>query len=354
MTLPENVKNQWHNILVKQADLVLTQLIAKVMNKNGKYLVEFAGEKVIEVSENQSILDASLLAGIPHFHACGGNAKCSTCRVLIIEGENHLTSPNQKESSLKNQMHFPPNVRLACQTRVTGSPVKLGRIIQDESDIGLYVGSAAGDSTQQLGEEKEMALLFLDIRNFTHIVENHPAFDVIHIIRKLFSSFQARIETNKGRIVETAGDGLYAVFGYQTKKEQSAQLAVQAGYSMFADLQILNETYFIPHFEQKIDIGIGIHIGKVVTGSVRIGTGDHTIVMGYAVNIASRLQTATKELNNDFIVSSEIYSLLINPSTIEPTSIVVKGVPSPLTVYLLGKPYKQTNQSTEPDKEQDK
>ena len=313
------------------------------MNKNEKYLVEFAEEKVIEVSENQSILDASLLAGISHFHVCGGNAKCSTCRVLIIEGDDHLTPPSQKESFLKNQMHFPPNVRLACQTHVVGSPIKLRRIIQDESDVGLYVGSAAGDSTQQLGEEKEMALLFLDIRNFTHIVENHPAFDVIHIIRKLFSSFQSTIETNKGKIVETAGDGLYAVFGYETTKEQSAQLAVQAGYSMLTDLQILNETYLIPYFEEKIEIGIGIHVGKVVTGSVRIGAEDHSIVMGYAVNIASRLQAATKELNNDFIVSSEIYSLLIYTSTLEPKSIVVKGVSSPLAVYLLGKPYKQTN-----------
>ena len=313
------------------------------MNKNGKYLVEFAEEKVIEVSENQSILDASLLAGISHFHVCGGNAKCSTCRVLIIEGDDHLTPPSQKESFLKNQMHFPPNVRLACQTHVVGSPIKLRRIIQDESDVGLYVGSAAGDSTQQLGEEKEMALLFLDIRNFTHIVENHPAFDVIHIIRKLFSSFQSTIETNKGKIVETAGDGLYAVFGYETTKEQSAQLAVQAGYSMLTDLQKLNETYLIPYFEEKIEIGIGIHVGKVVTGSVRIGAEDHSIVMGYAVNIASRLQAATKELNNDFIVSSEIYSLLINTSTLEPKSIVVKGVSSPLAVYLLGKSYKQTN-----------
>ncbi len=63
-------------------------------------------------------------------------------------------------------MHFPPNVRLACQTRVVGGPVKLRRIIQDETDIGLYAGSATGDITQQLGEEKELALMFLDHENF--------------------------------------------------------------------------------------------------------------------------------------------------------------------------------------------
>jgi|KBSSwiStaDraftv2_1062776.scaffolds.fasta_scaffold108186_2 adenylate cyclase len=314
------------------------------MKENGENLIEFIGERVLAIAEEQSILDASLSAGIPHFHACGGNAKCSTCRVLVVEGIDRLTPPNQKESFLKSLMHFPPNVRLACQTRVTAGPVKLRRIIQDETDIGLYVGSAAGDSTQQLGEERDLALMFLDIRNFTHIVENHPAFDVIHIIRKLFSSFQARIESSKGKIVETTGDGVYAVFGYETGKEESAQAAVQTAYSMLEDLQILNETYFIPHFEERIKAGIGIHTGKVVSGTVRVGTENHSVVMGFPVNIASRLQNATKELNNEFIVSSDIFNLLIDPPALKSQSIFVKGVSHPLTVYLMGNPYQQANE----------
>jgi adenylate cyclase len=317
------------------------------MKENGENLIEFIGEKVIAIKEEQSILDASLSAGIPHFHACGGNAKCSTCRVLVIEGNDRLTPPNQKESFLKSLMHFPRNVRLACQTRVTASPVKLRRIIQDETDIGLYVGSAAGDSTQQLGEERDLALMFLDIRNFTHIVESHSAFDVIHIIRKLFSSFQSRIEINKGKIVETTGDGMYAVFGYETEKQESAQAAVQTAYSMLEDLQILNETYFIPHFEERIKAGIGIHTGKVVSGSVRVGTENHSVVMGFPVNIASRLQNATKELNNEFIVSSDIFNLLIDPPALTSQSIFVKGVSHPLTVYLMGNPYQQANERSQ-------
>jgi adenylate cyclase len=313
------------------------------MEESEKYLVEFVGEKVVEIFKGQSILNASLSAGIPHFHACGGNAKCSTCRVLIFEGGGSLTPPTQKENFLKNQMHFPPSVRLACQAHVTGDTVKLRRIIQDETDIGLYVGSAAGDSTQQLGEEKQMALLFLDIRNFTKIVETHPAFDVIHIIRKLFSSFQSRIESYGGKIVETAGDGLYAVFGYETTKEQSAKAAVRAAYSMLEDLETLNETYLLPYFEERIEAGIGVHIGKVISGTVRVGAEDHSVVMGYAVNIASRLQTATRELNNNFIVSSEIYRLLSGASAIPPESIMVKGVSNPLTVYLMGKQFNSLN-----------
>jgi ferredoxin len=67
------------------------------MKKNEKFLVEFVNEKEFYVPRDQSILQASLAAGIPHFHACGGNAKCSTCKVLILEREESLNQPNQKE-----------------------------------------------------------------------------------------------------------------------------------------------------------------------------------------------------------------------------------------------------------------
>ncbi len=149
----------------------------------------------------------SLSAGIPHIHVCGGNARCSTCRVLVLEGGEWLTPPNEKENLLKNQMRFPPNIRLACQTYVSGEPVKLRRIIQDETDIDLYVGSAAGTSTQQSGEEKELVLFFLDIRNYTPFVETHLPFDVIHIVRKLFAVFQNIIKSNGVRLWNPRGMG---------------------------------------------------------------------------------------------------------------------------------------------------
>ena len=181
-------------------------------------------------------------------------------------------------------------------------------------------------------------------------VESYPAFDVIHISRKLFSSFQYSIENNKGKIVETTDDGFYTVFGYETKKPQSAESAVQAAYSILADLETLSDAYFLPHFEEKIQIGIGVHLGKVVSGILRVGTEDHSVVMGFPVNIASRLQNATKELNNEFIVSAEVYNLLISPPVLQSQLIVVKGISTPLMIYLMGKPYKQTDKLIQNDK----
>lgn len=307
---------------------------------SSKYLIEYPKEGCVYMQEGQTILDASLSAGIPLFHVCGGKARCSTCRVLVIEGIEFLTPLNAREHLLKDQMNFPPNVRLACQSSLTGGPVKLKRIIQDETDIDLYVGNAAGRLTQELGQEKELILFFLDIRDFTPFVESHLAFDVIHIIRKLFSVFQSIIKTNGGRILETAGDGIYAIFGYSQERLKSVQSAVQSGLSILEDLKVMNEDYFITHFDANIQIGIGIHIGKVVSGSVTIGDENRLIVMGLPVNIASRLQAATKDLNNSFIVSEDIYNLLPNPPTDStPTQLQVKGVSTPLTVYLIGQPY---------------
>ena len=317
------------------------------MSKSEKFLVEFVNEKKFFVLKNQSILQASLAAGIPHFHACGGKAKCSTCRVLILEGGKSLTRPGQKEKVLKNKMQLPPQVRLACQTHITSGPVKMKRIIQDETDIDLYVDRKGKRSTQQMGKEAELILFFLDIRNFTRFVETHLPFDVIHIIRKLFAVFQNHIEANGGKIIETAGDGLYAVFGTGTDNVKQADRAVAAAYSIFSELEKMNRDYFVNHFNQQIDIGIGMHVGKVVSGSIRLGDAEHTIVMGYPVNIASRLQNATKTLNNNFIVSAAFYNLLQQPPMAPFRSIRVKGIANALRVFLMGKAYRDMNDTTD-------
>jgi adenylate cyclase len=175
--------------------------------------------------------------------------------------------------------------------------------------MGLYLGDGLGASSQQIGEERELVLFFLDLRNFTPFVESHLAFDIIHIVRKLFSVFQNIIESNNGKIIETAGDGLYAVFGCDRSPRQSVESSVQAALLILQDIETLNETYFKVHFNADVQIGIGVHIGRVISGVIQIGSEERMIVMGYPVNIASRLQNATKLLNNSFVISSEVYNL---------------------------------------------
>lgn len=194
--------------------------------------------------------------------------------------------------------------------------------------------------TQETEAEKEMALFFLDIRNFTPLVEKYQASDVIHIVKKLFSTFQNIIRIHHGRIIETSGDGFYAAFGLDRDVTEAVNAAVQAGMAILKTLENLNARSLEKNLRQRIDVGIGVHVGKVATGNLHLGSNDHFVVMGYPVNVASRLQAATKELNNNFIVSSAVFNVLKNPLlNCAPVKANLKGVTGPCELHLIGKAY---------------
>lgn len=194
--------------------------------------------------------------------------------------------------------------------------------------------------SQETETEKEMALFFLDIRNFTGLAEKHQATDVIHIVKKLFSRFQNIIRIYHGRIIETTGDGFYAAFGFDRDVREAVNAAVQAGIAILNELDHLNAQTFEKNLHQRIDVGIGVHVGKVAVGSLHLGSKDHFVVMGYAVNVASRLQAATKELNNNFIVSSDVFRIVNNPLLQgETVKARLKGVSDLCEMHLIGRAY---------------
>ena len=88
------------------------------------YILE---KQAIVTDPTETILEVSLRAGIPHAHACGGIARCSTCRVVIVEGIENCPARNPLEEKLANRLHFMPDIRLACQTSI-GGDVELRRL----------------------------------------------------------------------------------------------------------------------------------------------------------------------------------------------------------------------------------
>jgi len=305
-----------------------------------KLKIDLINEKSFEIVEDQTILQASLEAGIPHYHACGGKARCSTCRVVVQQGEKYLSSPNKAELKLREQKKFPENVRLACQTKVIASDVKIQRIIKDEEDLNLYVYGKSSENIQTIGDEKSMALFFLDIRDFTPFIEKHLPFDVIHIVRRLNILFNEVITIHKGKIIEYSGDGIYAVFGFDEPIREAVNNAYEAGKQILSSLNKLNDNYITKYFDYKIDAGIGLHAGRVIAGKTRVKENNNYTVMGFPVNVAARLESSTKELNNNFIVSEYVYGMLAEQKSVtEQKQINLKGVSEPFVVRLMGKPF---------------
>ncbi|WP_460893852.1 adenylate/guanylate cyclase domain-containing protein [Rufibacter soli] len=305
------------------------------------FQIDFRGEKVIPVEPGQTVLEASLAAGIPHYHACGGKGQCTTCRVLVLHGKEHLSPLSSHEKAIKAVRKFPDDVRLACQTLVTGPTVQVQRLIKDDTDRYIFInGDEESSITEVMGVRRKLALFFIDIRNFTPFIESHLPFDVIHIMRRIFTLVRNALEHYGGQIIDTAGDGLYAVFGLDTKIRKATEAAVLAGIKILEDIKIFNNTYMRPYFHHAFEVGIGVHVGKVIYGNVGIGLNNNLTVMGYPVNVAARLQAATKELNNSFIISERAYSLLKNPPYAkDATYLQLKGVSKPMEIRLIGKPY---------------
>ena len=304
--------------------------------------LEFINEQTLKAAPGQTLLEISLKAGIPHHHACGGKAQCTTCRVLVEDGADYLTDPTEAEIAISAKRHLPSNVRLACQARLRNGPVRVHRLIKDQTDLQLMPGGSRGKRSLSLGEQRDLALFFLDIRDFTAFSEKHLPFDVMHILNRFHRMVGKIITANRGQTIEVAGDGLYAVFGLKSSVSRGVWDAVSAATEILGEIDEFNSSYTLPFFNHRIEVGIGLHAGRVICGQVGIGVGDALSVMGYEVSVAARHEQATKVVGNSFLVSEAAFLLLGQTEAelkAESREISLKGVPAPCRVYLMGDSY---------------
>ncbi len=288
--------------------------------------------RAIEVAADESILQASLRAGVPHAHACGGHARCSTCRVWVMDGLAHCAPRNDPERLLAERLSFGPELRLACQTTVTGD-VRLRRLVFDGDDIRLVARQAAG-TPLPVGEERFVAILFADIRGFTAFSESVPAYDVIYFLNRYFDLMGRVITEHGGCIDNLMGDGLFALF---RDDPQAAPLqAVRAGLGMRAAVERLRP-YLRTVYDRGLRIGIGVHYGEVVLGGIgAVGSfqGERVTAIGDAVNFASRIEAATKEADVDFLISAETYERVRDQVVVGRSfRVIVRGKTGEHTLY---------------------
>jgi adenylate cyclase len=261
--------------------------------------------RILETDAATSILQTSLNHGIPHTHVCGGNAKCSTCRVIILEGLEHCCPRNEKEQKMADRRKFSPNVRLSCQTTLSGDVI-LRRLVLDNEDVELVDQEVmAAAAPRSVGEDRHLAILFSDIRNFTSFAEAQLPYDVIHVLNRYFNRVGSIINKYNGQINNFMGDGIMALFGV-THPETAALDAVRAGLEMLQAVEAM-QPYFEVHYKTNFRIGIGVHYGEVVLGAVGTGERRQLTAIGDAVNFAARIESANKDAGTEFLISEEMH-----------------------------------------------
>ena len=260
--------------------------------------------KSVESEGGESILQTSLRLGIPHTHVCGGHARCSTCRVIILEGLEHCCERNSREQALADRLHFSPQIRLACQTSIDGN-VTLRRLVVDAEDVELTSQLTPDKTPISAGEEKKVAILFADIRKFTAFSEALPPYDVIHVLNRYFSQMGKVIKHHGGYIDNYMGDGLMALFGVDDPHDATLR-AVRAGLGMLEAVEQL-KTYLENIYGMSFQIGVGVHYGEVVLGSIGAKDARRMTAIGDAVNLASRIEQANKVYGTRLLISEHAY-----------------------------------------------
>lgn len=281
-------------------------------------------EKEVIPETQETILKASLRSGIPHTHVCGGNARCSTCRVMIIDGLSYCAPRNEKEQIIASRLHFEPNIRLACQTQIAG-PVKLRRLVLDDEDIALVNQMRVGSQSSLVGTEKQIAILFSDIRGFTTFSESLPPYDVIHTLNRYFHQVGEAITAHGGMINNYMGDGIMALFGLDDDP-QAALNAVRAGLGMLEMVEQSIKPYTEAIYGNSFEIGIGIHYGTAVVGTIGARDSKTETAIGDSVNFASRIESANKEAGTNLLISDDTYAQIKDYVKIgRTTRVMVKG-----------------------------
>jgi adenylate cyclase len=153
------------------------------------------------------------------------------------------------------------------------------------------------------GEKKKVTVLFADIRQFTHIAESLEPEKVIGILNEYFERMLEVIFRNHGTLDKFIGDGLMVEFGAPLDDPLQEQHALDAALQMQEELKLICAEWQKVG-KPQIQIGIGVHTGNAVIGTIGSEKRMEFTAIGDTVRVASQLEQATKVLKVPILVSS--------------------------------------------------
>ncbi len=300
--------------------------------RHGLVRVGYPDGRFVEVTPGTSVLEASRIAGIPHASVCGGRGRCSTCRVRVRAEIGSLDPADAVEQRVLRRIGATQNVRLACQLRPRG---------RVEVTPLLPPFAAAADGRRRVdfaqGSEREIAILFADIRGFTALSEGRLPYDVVFVLNRYFAAMGRAIDTAGGRVDKFIGDGVMALFGVGSGAAAGCREALAAARLMSERLGELNLS-LQGELDRPLRIGIGIHCGPVIVGEMGYGSASAITAIGDAVNTASRLEALTKDYECELVVSDETVARAdLDLSGFPRYEIEIRGKREMLAVRTLGR-----------------
>lgn len=183
------------------------------------------------------------------------------------------------------------------------------------------------------GERKTATIFFSDVRGFTALSESMEPEQVVEMLNEYMTRMVAIIRSYRGIVDKYVGDAIMAIWGVPIEGEDDYYNAVRACLAMREDLSKLNELR-ISRGQVPIKIGMGLNAGPLIAGNIGSDEKMEYTVIGDAVNLASRIESMTKEFGTDLLISKSIYEKVADRFVIEmATSTKVKGKSEAVEIF---------------------
>ena len=196
----------------------------------------------------------------------------------------------------------------------------MGRNIQSIESLGLS------------GDEREITVIFADVRGFTTFSERLAPEELMQVINQYLSAGSSAIQLLEGIIDKYMGDAIVGLYNTQLnpQTDDHALRAVRAAIALVNDVQALHEV--MPP-EQRLFYGIGIHTGTAIVGNVGSPSRKEFTALGYAVTFAKKLQEIAQP--GEIIISEETYQTVKDHVIAQSTERRLRGDNTPVMVYQL-------------------
>ncbi len=292
------------SILISFYGLLFLTLAARSLRdrtrkQDSSVVIKHVNGQVLTGKPGQSILEIIRSHSIPHASLCGGRGRCTTCRVRVGMGCLELEKPSALEQSALDRIGAAPNVRLACQTR-PHIPIDITPLLAP--DIGIDSDWREGGVS---GEEREIVALFVDLRGSSKFSERHLPYDVLFILNRFFLEMSDALVDSHGHYAQFEGDGLLALYGLERGLKSGCRDVLRGAVDMQSRINRLNQK-LVNELKEPLRIGIGIHCGQAIVGTMGPPTAPNYSAIGDCVNTAALLETKTKELGCIIVISAEV------------------------------------------------
>jgi class 3 adenylate cyclase len=192
-----------------------------------------------------------------------------------------------------------------------------------DEEVADYILS---DKYTPEGFEAEVSLLFCDVRDFTSFASRSDAQEVVGAVNRLFETVVPIISRHGGHVDKFIGDGLLAVFGAPERRRDHADCAVRAAVEI---ARRVNQ-----EDGEMLSVGVGVNSGQVIAGSIGGAGRLNFSVIGDAVNVAARVEAATRELGDDVLVTASTCDCLGDAIELEPRGArQLKGKDEPVHLF---------------------